>query len=151
MRLAVSGLLLAVAALPASAAPENCFVPEVHGTTRVLVYIGDRKCVELREPETLNGIWINQFEGSVFHEGVDDLAKARTVRSRVWLSMDDQTVKPAGFVPARGHAYQFTIIARKAKGMNRPPLEGYGHFGASAGLVLVDEVVAWKDLGKVGY
>ncbi|MBJ7418152.1 MAG: hypothetical protein JHC88_22330 [Niveispirillum sp.] len=151
MRLAVSGLLLAVAALPAPAAPENCFVQEVHGTTRVMVYIGDRKCVDLREPETLHGIWINQFEGSVFHEGVDDVAKALAVRSTVWLSMDDQTVKPAGFVPARGHAYQFTIIARKAKDMKRPPLEGYGHFGASAGLVLVDEVVAWKDLGKVGY
>ncbi len=150
MRFAVSGLLLLTVVLPVSAAPEHCFVPEVHGTTRVMVYIGDRKCVELREPETLHGIWINQFEGSVFHEGVYDVAKALAVRSTVWLSMDDQTVKPVGFVPARGHAYQFTVIARKAKDMNRPALEGYGHFGMSAGLVLVDEVVAWKDLGKVG-
>lgn len=151
MRRVVSGLLLVTVALPVSAAPESCFVPEVHGTTRVRVYIGDRKCVDLREPEILRGIWINQFEGSVFHEGIDDLAKALAVRSPVWLSMDDQSVKPAGFVPARGHAYQLTMVARKAKDMNRPPLEGYGHFNGSAGLVLVDEIVAWKDLGKVGY
>lgn len=151
MRRVVSGLLLVTVALPALAVPENCFVPEVHGTTRVQVYIGDRKCVDLREPETLHGIWINQFEGSVFHEGADDLAKALAVRSPVWLSMDAQSVKPAGFVPARGHAYQLTMVARKAKDMNRQPLEGYGHFNMSAGLVLVDEIVAWKDLGKVGY
>ncbi|OYQ35534.1 hypothetical protein CHU95_07345 [Niveispirillum lacus] len=140
-----------MATLPASAAPANCFVPEVHGTTRVQVYIGDRRCVDLREPETIGGIWINRFEGSVFHEDVDAVSTALAVRSTVWLSMDDQTVKPRDFVPAQGHAYQLTLVARKAKDMRRPLLEGYGHFGAFAGLVLVDEVVAWKDLGKVGF
>lgn len=137
--------------LPASAAPEHCYVMEGHGTARVMAYIGDRKCVEFRAQETIRGIWINQFEGSAFHEGVVDVNKALAVRSTVWLSMDDQTMMPAGFASKRGHAYQLTIVARKAKDMNRQPLEGYGHFNMSAGLVLVDEIVAWKDLGKVGY
>ncbi|MFV3126138.1 hypothetical protein [Niveispirillum sp. KHB5.9] len=142
------GLAMALlVALPAMAAPEHCFTPSEHGGVRVMVYIGDRKCVEFDEPREFTGIWINAFESSRFNEGATSLAEAGERKPLVWLSLDDQSIRPAGFRVKLGHAYRLTMIARSAKDMNRQPLEGYGHFGMWPGLVLVERITAWEDLG----
>lgn len=137
----------AFVALPAMAAPENCFNPSQHGGTRVMIYVGDRKCVEFDEPREFTGIWINGFESSAFHEGAAGLADAKAAKPLVWFSMDELSIRPAGFRVKLGHAYRLTMIARPAKDMNRKPIEGYGHFGMWPGLVLVERITAWEDLG----
>ena len=147
-------LLLPILSLAAAAVQDRndrCYVTETIGGVPVRVYQGDRACVDLTEPREMAGIWINEFEGSRFIEGIEVAEGLTRDGKAVWFSMDDETVRPVGFQPRLGHAYRLTIVGRSAVDMDRPPLEGYGHFGVSPGLVLADEIVAFEDLGPFTY
>lgn len=133
---------------PAPAAtPDRCWTVERHGATPVHVYRGDRVCVDLAPAREMQGVWINEFESSSFHEGARTTAEAIARPRRAWLTIDGQTRTPPGFTRLRGHAYRITMIARPARDMNRKPAEGYGHMGVSPGLVVAERIVAMEDLG----
>ena len=145
-------LLLAQAAAPLPGPKPDCFVRETSGGVLALRYIGDRACVDFDPAKTMTGVWINGFEGSSFHEGASGLADIKGQPLDVWLTLDEASVTPAGFPKGwtmPPHAYRLTFVGKRAKDMQRPPLSGYGHFGGSPGLVLVDTVTAWQDLGPV--
>lgn len=110
----------------------------------------DRTQVEFTAPREISGIWINEFEGSSFHEGVDDLSEAREQTHSVWLDMNEDTVMPPAFhATDYGHAYRLTFVGRAARDMLRSPSHGYCHLGVSPGLVRVDRLLHWEDLGSV--
>lgn len=112
--------------------------------------MSDRTPVDFTAPREISGIWIDEFEGSSFHEGVHDLKEARERRHSVWLDMDEDSVVPPAFhATDYGHAYRLTFIGRTARDMHRSPLEGYGHLGVSPGLVRVDRLLQWEDLGPI--
>lgn len=131
---------------------ERCFLEDRKSAVVVLRYIGDRACVDFMPPRQITGVWIDQFEGSSFHENVGDLDGVRGRAHTTWLTIDKASVLPGDFKPARKrppHAYRLTFVGRTARDMNRKPLEGYGHFGMSPGLVLVDRLLSAEDLGPI--
>ncbi|AHE56318.1 hypothetical protein [Sphingomonas sanxanigenens] len=148
MLFALPILMLQAAAPPPQAPKEaRCFVKEKQGAYTIHTYIGARACEAFDPPREIAGVWVNQFEGSSFHEGATSLADLEGRPHRVWLSMDKDSVLPVDFKPQRSHVYRLRFVGRTATDMNRKPLEGYGHFGVSPGMVLVDRLVGWEDLG----
>lgn len=150
MRGVVSGLLLmSILALRGGAAevgvrPERCFAEKIYGTARVTAYVGDRKCLAFEPAREMTGIWINQFEGSVFRENAKIMAEANVSRYNSWLEIDDESQLPDGFKPANGHGYRLRFIGRIPKAGQSSE---YGHFGVWKRMVLVDRVIDWEDLG----
>ena len=131
-------------------AADDCWTEEVVGGVTTMVHRGYRQCVDLTEPREISGVWVNQFESSAFYENAQDATVHGSADRRVWLDFDAISVTPPEFEPQYGHAYQLKIVARSAKDMDHKPLQGYGHMGLSDGLVLVDRVVEWEDLGLIG-
>lgn len=133
-----------------SAEQKRCNKEVLRNGVRSLQYVGDRACVDFTPARRISGIWIDQFEGSAFYEGAQDLAALGARKDRIWLSFDDGSIIPFGFKRVgSGNAYRLTFVGRNARDMKRKPIEGYGHFGMSAGLVLVDRLVEWVDLGRL--
>ena len=129
--------------------PDACYVTTKLDHFRLKTYIGDRKCVAFDPPRTISGIWINEFEGSLFYEKVKRLDDVKLNDTKVWLTIDDETLMSAelrgrGF----GRAYRIKFIGRTATDMNKKPSLGYGHFGMSSGPVLVDRIIDWEDIGQ---
>jgi len=149
--LAVLFLLQALSPPPLAGPDPACFVHETIGGVRAMRYIGDRACVDFGPVRTIEGIWVNAFEGSSFHEGARTLDDVRGRPHTTWLTFDDASVKPPGLKPLQHppHAHRLTFVGRTAKDMHRKPLEGYGHFGMSPGVALVDRVTEWRDLGPI--
>jgi hypothetical protein len=144
--------LLALVPVTAPTPPhssDRCYVSEVHNGIPVRVYQGDRECVALAPPAEITGVWLNEFEGSVFHENAVNLTEVKAGKSEVWFSMDSQTQLPADFRRQYGHAYRMTLIGRKAVDMHREPLDGYGHMGMSPGLIVADRILRMEDLGPI--
>jgi hypothetical protein len=134
------------------AAPESCFVVSKLGQLRLMTYIGDRKCLTFDPPRTISGIWINEFEASSFHENIKRLSDIRldieSSDEKVWLTIDDKTLispelKRRGF----GRAYRIKFIGRNVSDMHRKPGDGYGHGSLYSGLMLVERVIDWEDIG----
>ena len=129
----------------------RCTRTVVERGTEIEEYKGDRVCVDFQQPREFQGIWVNQFEGIRFVENARTLADIPTGDGieRVWFTIDEQTRMPAGWRSAPlGRAYRVRFRGRAAQDMHRKPLDGYGHFGMSAGLVLVDELFEIEDLGE---
>lgn len=141
-------------ALLLQAAPETkldrCHYWDRSGGVPAVAYIGDRACVDFEPAREITGVWIFRFEGSVFIEGAATREAAMEAKPSTWLTIDRQTVFPKGFTgnPIEARAYRVTFVGRFAKDRNRKPLEGYGHFGMYPGLVLMDRMTAWEDLGR---
>jgi hypothetical protein len=99
-----------------------------------MTYIGDRKCVALEPPRTISGIWINEFEGSSFHENIKRLREVRlgaeSSNERVWLTIDNETlISPELKRRPSGRAYRIRFVGRNASDMLRKSGDGYGHLG----------------------
>ena len=146
--------LLLLLSIPAAAAG-SCYREVLVNGEPMRQFTGYRHCVEFDPPRVISGIWIDRFEGMSFHEGIGDLALARGRKNPPWLEMDEQTIRPSDFrsrpfAGMAGQAYVLTFVGRTAKDMNRKPMEGYGHFGMSPGLILVDRVINWQPLGPAG-
>lgn len=150
-------LLASLLMLPAAqdsavgAPPVPCVDERVEGGTRVLVYRGDRTCVDFAERREFGGLWVNEFEGSAWIDGPASIAAlpADWREQRVWFSTDAQTRWPGEISRRYGHVYRVRFIGRATRDMNRKPLEGYGHLGVSRGLVLADEILEFTDLGPL--
>ncbi len=127
---------------------QSCYREEVDNGIRVRAYIGDRACIQFDPPRVIEGVWINDFEGSRFFEGVHTLREATPRGDSVWLTIDGKSETPAGLKRPDRHAYYVRFIGMAAHDMHRREcFDGYGHMGCSAGLVLVDHVIEAVDLG----
>ncbi|MBP7334765.1 hypothetical protein [Niveispirillum sp.] len=125
--------------------PEHCFVEKIYDTAPVMAYVGDRKCLAFEPARVMTGIWINQFEGSIFRENAKIMAEANVSRHNAWLQFDEETQMPDGFKPVAGHGYRLRFIGLIPKAGQSSQ---YGHLGMWKRMVLVDRVIAWEDLGS---
>lgn len=126
---------------------DRCWADASHNGIKVRAYKGDRICVDLAPATEMEGVWVNDFEGSAFYEGARSIADVKGRESTVWFTIDQETVLPPGFTRHYGLAYRVKMVGRKARDMNREPLGGYGHMGMSRGLVVVDRIVRVDLLG----
>ncbi|MGK6355469.1 hypothetical protein ACMGDH_09585 [Sphingomonas sp. DT-207] len=103
----------------------------------------DRQCVDFAAPREFTGIWIDEFEGSRFVEGVRDTSALPGFDQgkRVWLEIDDESRMPKAWrrEPSQ-QLYRVRFLGRASRDQDRPEAMGYGHLGMSHGLVLVDEM-----------
>lgn len=128
--------------------PDSCFVTSKLGQFRFMTYAGDRKCLTFDPSRTISGIWINEFEGSSFHENMKRLNDVQSGKYDVWLSIDNDTamspeLERRGF----GRAYKITFIGRNARDMLGKSSGGYGHGSLYKDLVIVDRVIDLEDVG----
>ncbi len=126
-----------------------CFRDETQNGIKFQVYLGDRVCVRFDPPRVIQGVWINNFEGSGFMEGAHSLNDANRSTDSVWLTIDEKSETPPELPRAPNYrAYRIRFVGRTAHDMHRQPCrDGYGHLGCWAGLVLVDHVITAVDLG----
>jgi hypothetical protein len=113
-----------------------------------MTYIGDRKCLIFDPPRTISGIWVNEFEGSSFHENVKRMKDIESSKHNIWFSIDDDTlISPELKRRGLGRAYKITFIGRNANDIRLKSGHGFGHGGLYSGLILVDRVIDWEDVG----
>lgn len=109
----------------------------------VIEFVGSRACYNFHEPRVFKGIYIDEFEGQRFIEGAMPSARYAP-KDKVWLEIDEKSDLSA----AR------QIVSRKKKGTGIWLIEfegqkaiqtrggGFGHFGMSEDLVIVDKVLS---------
>lgn len=136
---------------------DRCYRELIINGVRVVEYKGDRACIGFQPPREFSGIWVNHFEGSEFIEGGTSLADVpRGARERVWLDMENSKWASDDWRREYGHVYRVRFSGRAALDMHRKPgfapnrtePPGYGHFGMSNGLVMVDALLEFEDLGE---
>ena len=134
---------------PAFRGSEACRREGVEDGIRVIVYLGDRSCVRFKPARTYSGLYVNAFEGQQFIVNGRSRNDVARDRSNVWFSTDEQTAHNEATRCPRRHVCQIVFEGREAVDMNRPVLEGYGHMGVSAGVVLADRILSTVDLGTI--
>ena len=128
---------------------QSCYREEQDDGIKFQAYIGDRACIKFDRARVIEGVWINEFEGSQFFEGAHNLREAARRHDNVWLTIDEKSETPAGLKRPSGHAHYMRFLGMTAHDMHRACGHGYGHLECSAGLVLVDRVLAAVDLGEI--
>ncbi|MFN3433981.1 MAG: hypothetical protein ACK4ZY_06235 [Sphingomonas sp.] len=96
----------------------------------------------------MSGIWVNDFESSMFFDGARRVEETRHRRGDLWFDIDDKTKVPRNFRRLYGHAYRVTFVGWRAPDVsatNQP--EGYGHLNRWQKLVLADRILSMEDLG----
>lgn len=74
---------LSLQAVSTNQAPSHrCWADETHNGIKVRVYKGDRICVDLAPATEMEGVWVNDFEGSAFYEGARSIADVRGGKAR---------------------------------------------------------------------
>jgi hypothetical protein len=128
--------------LAGSTAVDDCFVEKRSGGVTLMTYIGDRACIDFKPARLYHGVFVDNFEGQSYYDGAASLADIKGRHDKVWFSTDGRTRLSVSIPGPRyqGGIYRVTFLGREAKNMNREPLQGYGHFGMSAGVVLVDDL-----------
>ncbi len=97
----------------------------------------------------MRGVWVDALEGQSFRGGATTTDDVPERRVNVWLQFQPAARSKLPRQEGSGHAYRIRFLGRKAKDMQRQPLDGYGHFAQSAGLVIVDRLIGIEDLGCV--
>lgn len=97
----------------------------------------------------IEGIWVNNFEGSSFFEGAEEINDVDLNKRERWMHIDSQTIVSSVFLKEWRHAYRIKMIGCDATTKLRAASSGYGHFGLYSGLVVVNEILEWEDLGPV--
>jgi hypothetical protein len=121
----------------------RCLNHSKSGDLATIEFVGSRACYNFHEPRVFKGIYIDEFEGQRFIEGAMPAARYKP-KDKVWLEIDERSDLSA--------AHQFT--SRKKKGTAIWLIEfegqkairtrggGFGHFGMSEDLVIVDKVLS---------
>jgi len=60
---------------------DRCWANESRNGINVRVYKGHRNCVDLAPATEMDGVWVNEFEGSAFYEGARSIADVSARKS----------------------------------------------------------------------
>lgn len=118
--------------------PFACSYLRTYDGVEVIEGVETDKCFQMEPPKRWKGLWNNEFEGSQFCEAPATTCRY-TTEGHVWLSAD-KSVLP-GIEVGRGGLYAIEFIGRRTKypGM-------YGHMGGSRHELIVDRILAIKEI-----
>jgi hypothetical protein len=114
---------------------------------KVIVGVPDDQCFKMLPSQHFHGIWLDEFEGSVFFEGK---LKAESVKAEVqrrlktksysneWLDLAGSAGK---YLPLK-NSPNSRMVALDFIGRRTAYLGRYGHMGGSTSEVLVDRVIS---------
>ena len=146
----LAALLIQAAPLQRIYRPPPCHRTVGEGSRQIMVYRGDRICVDTDLPRTYEGVWIDEFEGQSFVEGATTRADLNPAALLPWFNTKEALkpfAKPRGSKGLwYGQLYKVRFVGRQAVDMNRRPLRGYGHFNLRPGLVILDEMLSIEPL-----
>ncbi len=109
--------------------------------------IPDRKCYRFQPERRFTGIFVDEFEGQQFIEGIGLKPPYDGRGGHIWLQFDEHS-KGLNLIRRGEGSTKIWLIEFDGR-RNRDP--GYfGHLGASNGLILVDQVRSAKLLHEVG-
>jgi hypothetical protein len=106
------------------------------------------QCYKMEPQRRFRGIWLDQFEGSRFYEGLTNVQQVRAAiearlkqreRSSEWLSFAKEDASTEPSPTARLVSVEF--LGRRTAYPGR-----YGHMGISGSEVLVDRMIAARSL-----
>ena len=100
----------------------------------------DRACMEQAPVRRISGVWINDFEGSIFIEGARRIEDTRRRSAAPWFGIDNRTEVPRGFRRFYGRAYRVTLYGRRSPVAARPGVRGRR-------AILADRIVSITDVG----
>jgi hypothetical protein len=142
-----SAMMPALVSLVAMASPvAEC---EVRDASMLIPRPERGPCVLFQPRRRMHGVWVDAFEGQSFREGAGTTYDVPERRGNVWIQFQAAARAKLPRQEGSGHAYRIRFLGRKAKDMQRQSLDGYGHFGLSAGLIIVDRLIQIEDLGCV--
>jgi len=116
----------------------------------VIVRMRDDQCFKMLPARRFRGVWLDEFEGSIFIEGARDVktAKAELRRSLAvpvgngeWLDWED--TKRNSVLPPSANA---RLIAIDFVGRRTAYPKRYGHMGMFNSEVIVDRVISARPI-----
>ncbi len=117
--------------------PPACYRKEGFGKSSILGFIGDDQCYRFKAPERIEGIWHDEFEGSLLLTP-EERAKGVWIEGQRRRWLDWKIHAPGEACRWReGCDYRIVFIGR------RTLVDGaYGHLGGSQELVLLDRLIS---------
>jgi hypothetical protein len=123
-----------------------CSRKEIISGITVDARIPDEQCYKLRPAQRYKGIWLNEFEGSLFFENASTPAEVKSRyralrglhgRGKEWLTFSEKLEPSFRRRHSNRNSSMFLIdvIGRRAAHTGR-----YGHMGASESLMIVDRI-----------
>jgi hypothetical protein len=103
-------------------------------------FIGNEACYRFMPARRMQGIWISEFEGSIFLPGATSSKVEPDALSRIWL--EPHTPPPAPFKrDGESHVYRIEFVGRESLYPG-----SYGHMGMSRDLVLVERFLKLSEI-----
>jgi hypothetical protein len=101
------------------------------------IYRGDRACLRLSEPRIIEGIWLNEFEGSRYFPDMRSLEQSRAAFDTAFNAHELLRGRGAGRLTFPPSLYRVRFIGRSAEARD----------GIWKGVIVVDEFLATEVLG----
>lgn len=115
-------------------------VTDAGGT--VYEFIGYDKCFRFSKPTHMRGVWISEFEGSMFYDGATHSPTIQRYDSNMtWLEMRDPRYSQVMDKDGGQRTFSIDFIGRKSL---YPAL--YGHMGMSRSMVIVDRMLSMQEV-----
>lgn len=113
----------------------------------VIASLPTDQCFRMSKPHRMQGVWIDEFEGSRFLPGVRDVAQAEVTSGGIWLHIDTRKL-PARYQEPneKTRAFQIDLIGRQTAVPGR-----HGHMGMSAHEVIVDRLISIQPIDVAPY
>ena len=129
-----------------------CTVRRDYDGIAVLENIRTDQCFKMLPQKQYRGIWLDQFESSMFFEGELSVAvveakirrdpRMRKLR-REWLSWNEQQFKTQSSAPPQNRYFLIDFIGRRTAYPGQ-----YGHLGMSRSEIIVDRMLSLRPVGE---
>lgn len=124
---------------------DGCDLSELQGypsDTPLPTFLPTDACFKLRPPERLSGIWQDRLDGSILLPGAVSPDALRHPQE-IWINRDQLIPDHANRIPTTGTRVLWVSFV----GRRTPAGKGYGSWSEARGEVMVDRVIAIRDLG----
>jgi hypothetical protein len=105
------------------------------------------QCFRMSEPKRMQGVWIDEFEGSQFLPGARDVSRAEVGLGGIWLDVETNRIpgllqSPAGEL----RAFEIEFIGRQTAVAGQ-----YGHMGGRDHEIIVDQLISARPVDVATY
>lgn len=107
----------------------------------VVESLPSEQCYRFNPPERIDGVWVNDFEGSALLTQ-EEYAAGRFPNNQTWIDIGERAPRALRAYPMQT-VYRVSFIGRRATHVGM-----YGHFGMSRNLVLMDRIISIRPISR---
>lgn len=114
----------------------------------VITSLPTDQCFRMSQPRRMQGIWIDEFEGSRFLPEARDITRAEVGSGGIWLNIDTKKL-PARYrslSDEKLRAFEIDLIGRQTAVAGR-----HGHMGGSDHEIIVDRLISIRPVEVAPY